>query len=267
MLARCLQEMDRLFLVMRVVRGQLNTCGALSEDGQHEAARVAALEAQECITDSLLPQAQKLVDAGNRRAAEVIRDLRVLQCAALLAQALGTQQTPEAEDEAGSAVQSDPGSKLAELEANWSRTKALASSSTQRSLYIEAKELAETFLPSVHPMVALARSFCDDSGVSAPSEDSPVLPSLTAKGNGTAPRSRTHSDSSPSSTRPRPKTPEQQVEQPVAEMPGRSASPATSQGGSSEKLARFEGDAQSGKVKNSLPQPIHDPDSLLGEEK
>jgi len=194
----------------QTARAWLNQCSELSKSGRHEEARGVALQVEQNITNLLLPEAHALASAGDKRGPEVVQDLRVLQCAALLARALDAQA---------------PGDS-----ATWSGA----------SLYLEAKELAESFLPPIHPMVSLTRSLCDDRGVSASSGNAPVtLPSLSPKGNRQIPTSPTRSSASTSQV---PALPEQKPE-PAAAAPSQVAPPSPTQGSDPEKTGKSEREA------------------------
>lgn len=159
--------MDRVSQATQTARAWLNQCSELSQSGRHEEARAVALQVQQNIANVLIPEAQSLTSDGDMRGLDAVKELRVLQCASLLARALDAQAPEDS--------------------ASWSGA----------SLYLEAKELAESFLPPIHPMVALTRSLYDDRAVSA---SAPVtLPSLSPKGGRQSPsgsRERTASSSS-----------------------------------------------------------------------
>jgi len=108
-----------------------------------------------------------------------VKDLRVLQCAALLAQAIGAQDVREAQaSDAQAPAQKEGGGAAASASGVF--LQAAKDNERQTSLYFQAKELAESFLPPIHPMVSLTRSLCEDRAVSASLENAPLtLPSLT----------------------------------------------------------------------------------------
>jgi hypothetical protein len=166
--------MEPLAFAIRVSRAQLNRCSELSQAGHHNEARLAAREVQECIAAILLPEALKnaVVD---RKAADLVKEPRVLQCAALLAQALDDQDVAVQQDGVSNEVAHSHDCNSA------SSSSASTSGSTKQKLYAEAKELAESFLPTIHPMVALTRSLCAERTASmSPSKSVPLmLPSLS----------------------------------------------------------------------------------------
>lgn len=247
--------MEDLLLAVTVSRSQLNTCSELSKIGAHEEARAAAVEVQLCITSSLLPEAQKFAAAGDKRAVGLVTEVRVLQCASLLAQAFDAEE-PSAQ-----------------------ATSSSDSVLGRQRLIAEAKEIAESFLPANHPMVALARSLCpsDERSFSASLESGTVsLPSLaqkSPKAGRKGPNSPSRSAVSPSSQQtifpalPEAEAPAVPKLEPLATEAAvpRAASPAPSQGGSS---ARVEIDPKNAQIvpwkekqtlqplKNGLLQPI-----------
>lgn len=220
--------MEKLVPAVQAAKAKLNTCSDFSQKGCHEEACFTAVEVREEIDNSLLPRAIKLSCAGDKRAKDVVKELRVLQCAALLAQALDTQQVQQEDD---AVAQATSGEQF---------PSASGYSSGPQSLYIEANQLAESFLPRIHPMVALTRSLCDECGVSArsSSEAAPVmLPALASKGSRTGSKgTKSPANSTPSGSPKRGKptvvalpecagVEEQVIELPVMESEVRTASP------------------------------------------
>jgi hypothetical protein len=154
-------------------RAQLNTCSRLSQAGRHDEASAAAAEVEGAITSSLLPEAQRLAAAGDESAALMMKEVRVLQCAALLARA-----------HAMPAQSKEPHASC-------------------ESLYEEAKVVAETHLPAIHPMVALTQSLCNERQLAASGRAGVTLPVLSPKSGRHNPGSPAKSSSSSPHARPK----------------------------------------------------------------
>lgn len=212
--------MESLSHATQTARAWLNQCSELSQSGHHEEACGVALQVEQNIVNVLLPEAHALASAGDKRGPGVVQDLRVLQCASLLARALDVQ-APE------------------------------VTSGTGASLYLQAKELAESFLPPVHPMVNLTRSLYSDRTVSASSDSAPVtLPPLSPNGTRQSPSSPMQSSASAPQVLSEPKS-----ETPAA-APNQVVPQGLGQSSAAEKPGKLEGNASISQDSKSL-QTMH----------
>jgi hypothetical protein len=109
--------------------------------------------------DALVASALQIETSDEARISELVREVHVLQCGALIAQAIDAQQLNQYA-ESGSATEAEPNFE---------------------NLYKEAKELAELYLPRKHPMVVLIRSFDNDRAVCAASDEVVKTPPARSK--------------------------------------------------------------------------------------
>lgn len=185
-----------------------------------------ALQVQQNIANVLIPEAQELRASGEIDGVDALKELRVLQCASLLARALDAQAPEDS--------------------TSWSGA----------SLYLEAKEIAESFLPPIHPMVSLTRSLYEDRQTSA--TPAPVtLPPLSPKSGRKTPTGGRGSPTKSSSSSSKPVALHEQKSDsagpsdrvPSPEQGSSKLSPG--QAGSPEKSEKSNGDSPPGKEKSS----------------